>query len=408
MTSVIVIGAGASGLMAAVTAAKNGAKVTLLEQNQKVGRKIYATGNGKCNFTNSYMDMSCFHGEEELYRLIFEDFSREDTISFFEELGIMPCERNGYFYPSSEQAASVVRAFESELKRLGVCVRCGAAVTGIESQDDGYAVSLDFGERLTAPKLIVACGLMASPKLGSGEGIISILEGMGYQFSHMVPALCGFYCKGARFRDLAGVRVQASVSLVIDGEPAGEDRGEVQLTEYGISGIPVFQVSRIGAMALQQGKKVSAILSFLPDIPEEELTERMIEFLQRCGNACTYRELLNGYLPEKLGTEIIQKAQKDPGDWVRKQEIPALVHGIHNFQVKLQRVREFEYAQVCAGGLLSHQIHAKTLESKRHPNLFFCGEVLDVDGICGGYNLQWAWTSGHVAGIGASMDCETR
>lgn len=408
MTNIIVIGAGSSGLMAAVTAAQNGAKVTLLEQNNKIGRKIYATGNGKCNFTNRYMDMTCFHGEKELYHLIFDSFSQEDTISFFEELGIMPCERNGYYYPSSEQAASVVRAFEAELKRLGVCVRCGAAVSDIVPKDAGYAVSLESGECLTARRLIVACGLMASPKLGSGEGMVSILRRMGYQFSHMVPALCGFYCKGARFCDLGGVRVSANVRLEVDGEPAGEDRGEVQLTDYGISGIPVFQVSRIGAMALQQGKKVSATLSFLPDISEEELTTRMASFLQRSGGTCTYRELLNGYLPEKLGAEIARKVHREPDDWVQGQAIPDLVHEIHNFKVKLQRVREFDYAQVCAGGLVSDQIHAETLESKRHPNLFFCGEVLDVDGICGGYNLQWAWTSGHVAGTCATMDCETR
>lgn len=408
MTKVIVIGAGASGLMAAVTAARNGAKVTLLEQNQRVGRKLSATGNGKCNFTNSRMDMSCFHGEKELYRLIFEAFSREDTIAFFEEIGIMAWERNGYYYPSSEQAASVVRAFEAELKRLGVVIRCNAAVSDITPKETGYVVTLASGECLIAPKLIVACGLMASPKLGSGEGIISILKGMGYQFSPMVPALCGFYCKGAKFRDLGGVRVQAKVRLVIDGEPSVADCGEVQLTEYGISGIPVFQVSRTGAMALEQGKRVNACLSFLPDMTEEELAKRFMVFSQRREGACTYRELLNGYLPEKLGAEIVRRMHRDPDDLVREQEIAALVQEIHNFEVKLQRVREYEYAQVCAGGLSSAQIDTNTLESRRHPNLFFCGEVLDVDGICGGYNLQWAWTSGHVAGSGASMDCETR
>ncbi len=447
---VIVIGAGASGMMAAITAARRGRSVLVLEHMDKVGKKILATGNGKCNYTNEYMTAECYHGDKALLSDIRSQFDRDDTIAFFRELGIWPKAKNGYYYPNSGQALSVVEAMQMELERLNITVVCGCQVQGLTEDYVGFAVATSTGV-YKARKVIVACGLLAAPKLGSDGSMIPVLKELGHRFVPIVPALCGFYASGMEFKKVSGVRCEAELTLEIDtknaktSKPDGKDAenhtiasdmneknvqkecGELQLTNYGVSGIPVFQLSSPAAKALKEKKAVAMRIDFLPEITGEELERELHHRVARLNKSqenvseyssnessrlnakdqsfhdveSTMEQLLCGLLNQKLIPVLVKKAGIVAGmqaDRVDAAQLRKLTDAIKNYPVTLDKVRDFEFAQVCAGGIRTEEIDTKTLESRLVPGLYFAGEILDVDGICGGYNLQWAWSSGFVAG----------
>lgn len=422
---VIVIGAGASGMMAAITAARRGRSVLILEHMDKVGKKILATGNGKCNYTNEYMTAECYHGDQRLLTDIRSQFDRDDAIAFFRELGIWPKAKNGYYYPNSGQALSVVEALQMELKQLDIAVVCGCQVQGLSEDYVGFAVATSTGV-YKARKVIVACGLLAAPKLGSDGSMIPVLKELGHRFVPIVPALCGFYASGMEFKKVSGVRCEAELTLEIDtihakssstdGKNAEnhailsdtdakhipKERGELQLTDYGVSGIPVFQLSSQAAKALKEKKKVSMRIDFLPEIAGGELESELHRRVERAKTSVmTLEQTLCGLFNQKLIPVLVKKAGIVAGmqaDRVDAAQLRKLTDAIKNYPVTLDKVRDFEFAQVCAGGIRTEELDTKTLESKLVPGLYFAGEILDVDGICGGYNLQWAWSSGFVAG----------
>ncbi len=391
---VIVIGAGASGLMAAVVAAENGANVLLLEQKEQVGKKLLATGNGKCNFTNKDMDVSHYYGDLTLVEAVLEQFGKEETLQFFHGLFLYPKEKNGCYYPNSGQASSVVAAFLRRVERSkNIRLITSARVADVKTAKSGFCVLTHSGETYRGRTLVISCGLLAAPKLGSDGSLFAAVKGLGHHFSAIVPALCGFYCKGADFKRISGVRVPAAVSILVDGKIQAKDAGELQFTDYGISGIPVFQVSRVASMALYENKKVEARLSFLPEISDEALRNELDFRKKAMGSDPDAGLLCSGLLPEKLSRELVKQSA---GDLLRLQEF------IRSFTVTVVQARDYEFAQVCAGGIRREEIDKKTLESALVPGLYFSGEILDVDGICGGYNLQWAWSSGYTAGKNAA------
>lgn len=424
---VIVIGAGASGMMAAITAARCGKSVLILEHMDKVGKKILATGNGKCNYTNEYMADECYHGDHILRQDVMTQFGRADAIAFFKEIGIWPKAKNGYYYPNSGQAASVVEALQMELERLNITIVCGCQVQELSEDYLGFAVSTSTGV-YKARKVIVACGLLATSKLGSDGSMIPLLKELGHRFVPIVPALCGFYASGMDFKKVSGVRCDAELTLEIDINHAKtsntdrknaenrkimsdadakniqKERGELQLTDYGVSGIPVFQLSSPAAKALKEKKSVAMRIDFLPEIAGGELEselQRRVERAENLHEAVTLEQLLSGLLNQKLIPVLVKKAgisAHTPVDRIDEKQLQKLVDVIKNYPVTLDKVRDFEFAQVCAGGIRTEEIDTKTLESRLVPGLYFAGEILDVDGICGGYNLQWAWSSGFVAG----------
>ena len=394
MFDVIVIGAGASGLMAAVTAAESNATVLLLEQKDRIGKKLRATGNGKCNFTNKDMDISHFRGDRRLAETVIGRFGKDDCLRFFHNLGIYPKEKNGYVYPNSEQAVSVCDAFSYRIEQeKNIRLVTSAKVLCIKPQNNGFCVETEEKARYEGRSVILAGGLLAAPKLGSDGSLFTAIKELGHRFSPIVPALCGFYCKGADFNKISGVRVAAKVTIFVDGQETASDTGEVQFTDYGISGIPVFQVSRFASMALYHKADVTASLSFLPDFTKEDLENELSFRRAKVGADADVNRLCNGLLPQKLALELARKAN---GDARRLAEL------ITNFTVTVVRPRDYEFAQVCAGGIRSEEIDCETLSSKLVPGLYFAGELLDVDGICGGYNLQWAWASGYTAGKSAA------
>lgn len=395
--STIVIGAGASGMMAAIAAAERGKKVLVLERLKKVGKKLSATGNGKCNFTNGRVDPDCYHGDRGLISSVLARFSRDDTLNFFRGIGVYPKNKRGYYYPNSEQASSVVEALEEELMRLRISVVTEAQVRAVVPERGGFCCRTDAGE-YRARCVIFATGLLASPSLGSDGSAFPVIRELGHHFTPILPALCGFHCEGMHFRRVAGVRADAALTLEIDGKQQMAERGELQLADYGISGIPVFQLSSPAVRALEEKKLVRVHLDFLPDIPGQELISELMRRKKRgIGGS---EGLLCGLLHRKLIPECLQAAAigahaEDMPDDAALRRLAAV---LKSYPVVLQKSRGMEQAQVCAGGVRTEEIDIHTLESKLHPHLYFAGELLDADGICGGYNLQWAWASGYVAG----------
>lgn len=402
MYDVIIIGAGASGLMAAAVAASKGARVALLEHKDDIGKKILATGNGRCNFTNTDMSVNKFHGSKALIKNGLSQFNYADTIRFFKELGIPAYDNAGYIYPNSRQAASVVAAFRMELMRLHVDVKTGINITDIKPADDrtGYCIQTDKGS-FKSKRLIIACGLTASPKLGSDGSLFRQIEALGHHIQKPLPALCGFSCDGLNFKKITGVRCDATVASVIDGQMTEQNTGELQLADYGISGIPVFQISSLMSRALNKGQKVEVIIDFLPAFSDDELNGYIKDRSITTTDNRSLNEMLNGLLNNKLLLELIHKSGVSPdkkGRLLTDDDCKSLTRSIKHTAVSVKKPRGVEFAQVCAGGIYTKEIDVRTLESKIHPGLYFCGELLDVDGICGGYNLQWAWTSGYIAG----------
>lgn len=389
---VIVIGAGASGMMAAITAAKNGKQVLILEKQDKAGKKLLATGNGKCNFTNENMSVDCFHGDNVFVSGVLDAFSVKDVLAFFHSIGIYPKERQGYYYPNSEQAASMVQALSDELYRLGVTVSLGCHITGIDATKNTVNIHTNEGS-FTCQKLIIATGLKAAPKLGSDGSLFDIIKQLGHSFRPVLPALCGFYCTGLDFKRISGVRAHGTVIAYVDGEEVARDTGEIQFTDYGLSGIPIFQISKFLSNGLYDKKKVEIGLNLLPEFDKNDLISEL-EFRQKELKYKNIAKLLNGLLNQKL-CEMFQTQ-------IVELDVEKLSHKLQNIRVLVTAYRDFEFAQVCSGGIPVTDINFKTLESIYSPNIHFAGEIIDVDAICGGYNLHFAWATGYMAGMAVS------
>ena len=398
---VVIVGGGASGMVAAIAAARAGALVTILEQKEGLGKKILSTGNGRCNMTNLRMEESCYRGCQPGFAMgVIRQFPVRDTLAFFEGLGILTRERNGYVYPYSEQASAVLDGLLMEIRHLGIQVETGSLVRRIRRERAG-GFEVEAGDRVfPGDAVVLAAGSKAAPVTGSDGSGYGLAAALGHRVIEPLPALVQLCCQGKIFKQVAGIRCEARVAVRVDGTVVAEDTGELQLTDYGLSGIPTFQVSRYASQALAGKKRVEAVVDFFPAWSGEALEvwmdARRKHFPDRlCG------ELFNGVLQRKLSGALLQVAgialdrqvEKVPeGDWRRFARLGKA------FVVPVTGTSPFEKAQVCCGGVDTREIQGDTMESRRVPGLYLAGELVDVDGICGGYNLQWAWSSGYVAG----------
>lgn len=397
---VLVIGAGASGMMAAVTAARRHKSVLLIERMDRAGKKLLATGNGKCNYTNAQMGAEYFHGDPAFISRILDRFSHEDCVAFFREIGIYPKQKNGYFYPNSEQAQSVLLALEHELVCAGAALATGEQLLSVRTSRQGFLCETK-GASYAGRHVIFATGLAAAPKLGSDGSALAVIKGLGHRFAPILPALCGFYCEGMDFKGASGVRCDAMLTLAVEGHAAAQERGELQVTDYGLSGIPVFQISALAVRALHKKKHVRIHMDLLPALGEDELAGELVRRRGRVLAQDGIGALLCGLLNQKLIPVCIKKAGlhvHGRAAELTENELQKLMSTIKNIEVTVVRGREPEYAQVCTGGIKTSDVNPDTLESLLCPGVYFAGELLDVDGICGGYNLQWAWSTGFVAG----------
>ncbi len=419
-SDIIIVGAGASGLMSAIAAARQFLKegksacrkpeILILERMEKPGKKILATGNGRCNYTNRVMDTSCYHSAEpRLIGQVLGRFGYEAALDFFSDLGIYPKDRDGYIYPASNQAAAVLDVLLMEIRRLGVKLLTGKNVEKIRKIKDGFEVVTSGQERYTAKKVILAGGGRAYPKLGSDGSCYDLARQLGLSMTRVVPALTGLYAREKFFKSVSGVRADGCIHIYACGQTApvqlAMNRGEVQLTDYGVSGIPAFQVSRYVSKAIDQKKKVSGSLDFMPDMDKS----RLFLFLTERAHVRpdkTADEFLIGMFHQKLCRLFNQLAGLNGSQTVgqlNKKQLGALAEVIKNLTFQIERTGGFDNAQVCAGGV-DGRLLSEYLEVRKIPGLYIAGELVDVDGICGGYNLQWAWSSGYVAGTHAGKE----
>ena len=417
---VAVIGGGASGCMAAITTAQAGADVHIFEKNEKPGKKLYATGNGRCNLTNLHMDDSCYHTRtadkngSSLIHSAIERYSPSDQIRFFADLGVPVYDRDGYVYPRTNQAQTVVRALEKRIAALGIRVHTDCTVRKIRrsqqetnADDAVFYVDCNDREARAFDAVILCTGGMAGPQYGT--------TGDGYQlaasFSHRIrtplPALTALECKGQFLKRAAGVRCRAAVTLYTGNDKKqireGREEGEVQMTDYGISGIPVMQISGIAASFLESKQRVFVQIDFLPEFSDsafsDEIERRMREDRsQMLGDlflGLVHKKILDLLLAEK-GLQAEMKARRIDDAGIRQ-----ILQSMREYTLEVIQVKSFKQAQVTSGGILLEDTDAD-FQSRLQPGLFFAGEVLDVDGRCGGYNLQWAFATGYIAGLAAA------
>ena len=390
MREIIIIGGGASGFAAAIMAAREGASVTILEKNEKPLRKLLLTGNGKCNISNLRGDADSFRSNlPDRARALYEKFNIVDTFAFFERLGIYITEKDGRAYPASESAASVAKLLMQEATALKVKIKTNQDVFDIRKDGDKFTVATD-GWDYTADKVIIACGTNAS--VDNAGRLIAETAAIKFGIRHhkYLPALTKLYGEGEYLEKWAGVRTFGTVKMFCDNTYVTEDYGELQLVNTGVSGIPVFQISRYANIMLYRDHKVKLEIDFLPDCDDKMLKE-IIGKIQANAPYKSMRDALIGLLPERLVNAVIDN----------DYSIDRTVRTIKHFEFPVTAGSKICESQVCSGGIDLDEI-SDDFECRKVPGLYFTGEALDVDGACGGFNLQWAWTSGATAGRAAA------
>lgn len=405
-----VIGGGASGMTAAICAGRSGAEVTIIEHMDRLGKKILMTGNGKCNFTNAQIQEGKYYGTDPSFAgKVIGAFDVKRTLCFFEELGLLYKEKNGYYYPASNQASSVLDVLRFRLRTLSVRV-----VTDTEPKDicvdrDGkYHVRTNTGE-FVFDRLILACGGMAYPKTGSDGSGFKLAKALGHTLVKPVPALVQLISPEHYFKTISGVRTDALLTLWMDGKAVCREAGELQITDYGISGIPVFQFSRIVSYGLLSPKKrIWVEIDCVPEFDEEKIFS-FLHKKQQQNKQLKAEELMQGFLNKKLNLMFLRQAGISPStvcSQITEAALGRFVNLSKHWNVLISGTKDFSQCQVCAGGVRTAELTVQC-ESRLHEGLYFAGEMIDIDGVCGGYNLQWAFSSGAVAGMASARQEET-
>ncbi len=421
-TEIAVVGGGASGLMAALTAAEEQKRqhrpisVLVLEAAQKPGRKLLATGNGRCNLTNMRGELSRFHGDVPAAEAVLGKYPPQAVVRRFLSLGLLCREEDeGRVYPNSGQAASVLSLLLEHLQALGAEILCEWPVSQISREGAGFRLHSSQGDEMLAQRVILATSGKAAPQLGSNGSGYALSKAAGHSctpcFPALVPVICG---ENKRCKALHGVRCRGRVSLLGDGKLLGEELGEIQFTDYGLSGVCVFQLSRMASEWAQSktvnGKRFTSLqfsLDLLPNYTHEELLG-MLQRRKRLLPKSDSMALLSGFLPVALARqitkEVLEKAA--PLEILSPSDIEKTLLAAKNYTFTVKTTQDWNRAQVTAGGVPLSEICPQTLESSRCSGLYLCGELLNLDGDCGGYNLQWAWASGMAAGKAAASACK--
>ncbi len=384
--NIAIIGGGASGLAAAIFAARKGAAVAVFEKNPRVGKKILSTGNGRCNFTNT--DICKNNYNSDFVSVALKKFSPYDAIDFFESLGLLAkTEDEGRIYPNSGQASAVLDVLRLEAIRLGIVLRTDFDVAEIIQKNNGFFVISKTGERYFADKAIVATGGMAAPKTGSDGSGYKILKRLGHTVTELVPSLVQIKTT----KSIQGVRAYGRVTME-NGKTAV---GEVQFNSYGLSGIPVFGLSKYA----KKGEKICVDL--LPDLDFSDVLKML-----KTRPKQTMETYMTGIINKSLGQMLLKECGISPlskmSDTLSSVEIEKIAKMLKCWRFEITGVMPWDNAQVTAGGISLKEVNPETMESYLVKNLFIIGELLDIDGDCGGFNLHWAWASGFVAGSEAA------
>jgi len=387
MYDTAIIGGGAAGLAATIFLARQGKSVFLCERLPRVGKKILSTGNGRCNISNRNIALENYHGTDSSFAMhALGAFSVGNTTDFFESIGLSLTEgENGKLYPQSLQATSVLDLMRMEIARLGVSETVDCFIKKLEKKNGAFHLKSEDGRSYSAKTVLCATGGKAAPSMGTDGSGYSLLTHFGHTLIKPLPSLVQLKTEKP-MRALKGVKHVGEAVLYIEGKEKRRTFGEILFTDYGISGPPIFNLSRFASDAVASGKKVAVTLNLFPHLSEEAL----FLFLQKRRRDLphlTGESFLYGLLPKLLGREILKIAKND-------RDTARLLHAL---PLSVTGVMPWANAQITAGGIATKDVNPKTMESRLVSGLYLCGEVLDIDGDCGGYNLQWAWSSAYVA-----------
>ena len=399
MKTLAILGAGASGLAAAVSAlrvSEGRVRVVLVERLSRVGKKILSTGNGRCNFTNADISVEHYHGDTRFAERVLSRFTSEDAVAFFESIGVPAYFEDGRAYPMSESAAGLLDALR--IAAQGAEIIADFKVSALEQRRGGWVLRSEEGKELRADAVIVAAGGKAAPSLGTDGSGIELMRKLGYEVDTPEPALVQLKVKSPSTASLKGVRVRGEVSAFTGGKLLHRERGEVLFTEYGLSGIPIFQVT-----AHEECDRVT--LNLLPDMGKGEV---LVELKKRQGIffTQTVEDFFAGMLPKRLGNLVLRTAGFEklsrPVASLSDVELSRVAEALTNLEFTIAGRMGWENAQVTAGGVRADGFDPSTMESRLHEGLFASGELLNIHGDCGGYNLHWAWATGIAAGRAAA------
>ena len=391
--NVCVISGGASGMLAALTAAENGHRVLLLERQSRVGRKLLATGNGRCNLSNYHVSPAHYHGGAGFCDFALSQFDVGETLQYFASLGLLTVsEASGRIYPMSNMAGSVLDVLRYALERPEIDLQTGQTVTAVRKMPEGFSVKTETDTRC----LILAAGGAAGSKVGGGMDGYRLAKSLGHHRTALYPSLVQLKTDPTYPRALKGVKAQCGISICRGSQVLARNSGEVLFTEYGVSGPAIFDLSRSVSAG---GSDLTCLLNFFPDWEEAEVLHWLS---QRQAAMATHEAstLLTGSCHTRLGQMICKSAgftnQRAAG--LTRDDLRRIAGQATHFALPITGTCGFDQAQVTAGGLDTSEFDPRTLQSRLVPGLYACGELLDIDGDCGGYNLQWAWSSGRLAG----------
>ncbi len=396
MVEMIVVGAGAAGLIAAITSARAGQKITLLEQNNKIGKKILVSGNGKCNIDNKYISSNRFHSQNPTFIAeVLEGYDFDVVEKFFTSIGLELVEgKEGKMFPMSLQASSVVELLEYEAKRVGVQIICDCTVISISKEGDTFTLETSQGSK-TCKKLLLASGSPAAPQLGGSNSGYAFATKMGHTLIPRHPSLVQLCSEETWVKACAGVKVAGLAQLYTNGEYITEKKGDLLFTNYGISGLAILDLSREVSTRLANFDYCELNLDLMPELSKEKFTNLLLTRIQKESQK-PIGLWLQGVINKKLINIILEQSKckvTTENELIRK-EIGKLVYTIKNLKLSINDTKGFKGAEVATGGINTTEVNPKTMESKLIPNLFFAGEILDVDGDRGGFNFHFAWVSG--------------
>ena len=397
MKEVVIIGGGAAGLTAAIWAARDGKKVTIIERNNKCGKKLSITGNGKCNFWNQDMSLSHYHSSSDNLENFITKERIDSVLKFFDSLGVIYKVKNGYYYPFTNQAFTITNALILECQKLNIEIINDITVKKIIKKD--HFIINPHEENIIAKNVIIATGSKAAPKTGSDGLGYELAKDLGHHIIAPLPSLVQLEGEESYFKNWSGIRCEVEAKAYIENEFIKSEIGEIQLTNYGVSGICIFNLSEEISKALYHQKKVHLKLNFIPFVKDNYQT--FLKSINNNSSKKTISELLEGFIHYKLVDIILKKANLQRNlilNSLSNIELNKLINTLTNFEIPITKVHSLDHAQVCSGGIPLDEINCHTLESLKVKHLYFAGEIIDIDGDCGGYNLGWAWISGMVAG----------
>ncbi len=391
MSDIAVIGGGASGITASIFASRMGASVTIFEKNSRIGKKLLLTGNSRCNLTNINTCFERYHGDDpDFCKPALESFDHNAAIDFFEDIGLLTkVEEGGKVFPYCDRASAVLDILRIECEKLGVDIKCDFDVKEIIKRKNCFEIISWGGQHEFAQKVIFSVGGMASPDLGGGSAGYDILKKLGHKSTPLRPSIVQLKTDTDAIKGLKGIKCQAKATL---GDISYT--GELLFCDYGVSGPPIFSLS-----SYYSGGESTLYLDLFPDIDEKKL---FMLLKNKVDNNFEVDNLFIGLAHKNLGSAILKQAGIFTGESLTSEKLSKIAKTSKKFRLLVYSTQSWNNAQVTKGGIVTKEIDKYTMESLKCPGLYITGEILDIDGDCGGYNLQWAWSSGYLAGTNAA------